>query len=349
MANPTGVILKGGHMRRREFIGLFGGLSTTIVSGAARGRGTPKRVALVSVSPTPVTQMHELSTSVYFRTFFEELRRLGYVEGKNLVVLRFTSGGQSDRIPDTAREAVAATPDVIFAFTSRMVQQLKKTTTSIPVVGYTADPISSGIVEDLSHPGENITGVATEASSEFDGKRLSLFREFAPRASRVAVLAPVSYWRTIYGDAFRDAAGRLGFTIVGKPIEDPVSQEAIEREILRIAAEHAQLLVIPDLPENNAYFRQIVELSVREKLPTLAPTRMYVTAGALMSYGADPVDLMRRAVAYVDRILKGERPGDLPIYRATRYELVINRNTAESLNLSIPPILETAADEIIGN
>jgi putative tryptophan/tyrosine transport system substrate-binding protein len=127
-------------MRRREFLGLFGGLSTTIVSGAARG-GEAKRVALVGVGSTPVTQMHEGSTNVYFRTFFEELRRLGYAEGKNLVVLRFTSGGQSERIPDTAREVVAATPDVIFAFTSRMVQQLKKTTTSIPVVGYTADPI----------------------------------------------------------------------------------------------------------------------------------------------------------------------------------------------------------------
>jgi hypothetical protein len=176
-------------MRRREFLGLFGGLSTTIVSGAARGEAL-KRVALVSVGSTPVTQMHGGSTSVYFRTFFEELRRLGYVEGKNLVILRFTSGGQSERIPDTAREVVAATPDVIFAFTSRMVQQLKTTTTSIPVVGYTADPISFGIVEDLSHPGKNITGVATEASSEFDGKRLSLFREssFPRRRSRPSLL-----------------------------------------------------------------------------------------------------------------------------------------------------------------
>jgi putative tryptophan/tyrosine transport system substrate-binding protein len=335
-------------MLRREFLGLFGGLSTTIVSGAARGEAR-KRVALVSVGSTPVTEMHEGSTSVYFRTFFEELRRLGYVEGKNLVVLRFTSGGRGERIPETAREVVAATPDVIFAFTSRMVQQLKKTTISIPVVGYTADPISFGIVgEDLSHPGKNITGVATEAGSELDSKR-SLFREFAARASRVAVLAPASYWRTVYSDTFRDAAGRLGFTIVGEPVEDPVSQEAIERTFARIAAEHADLLVIPDLPENNSYLRRIVELSIREKLPTLASTRLYVTAGALMSYGADPVDLVRRAVAYVDRILKGERPGDLPIYRASRYELIINRKTAEKLNLSIPSILETAADEIISN
>jgi putative tryptophan/tyrosine transport system substrate-binding protein len=336
-------------MRRREFLGLFGGLSATIVSATARAGETLKRVALVSVGSTPVTQMHEGSTSVYFRTFFEELRRLGYVEGKNLVVLRFTSGGQSERIPDTAREIVAAAPDVIFAFTSRMVQQLKKTTTSIPIVGYTADPISFGIVEDLSHPGKNFTGVATEASSELDGKRLSLFREFAPRASRVAVLATASYWSTVYGDTFRDAAGRLNFTIVGEPVGDPASQEAIERTFARIADEHADLLVIPDLPENNAHLRRIVELSIRENLPTVAASRLYVTAGALMSYAADPVDLVRRAAAYVDRILKGERPGDLPVYRASRYELIINRNTAEKLNLVIPPILETAADEIISN
>src|SRR5262245_10601468 len=336
-------------MRRREFLNLFGGLSTTIVSGAAHCGEAPKRLALVSPGPTPVSQMREESTSVYFRTFFEELRKLGYIEGKNVIVLRVTGGGQSERIPDTAREVVAATPDVIFAFSSRMVHQLKKTTTSIPVVGYTADPISFGIVEDLSHPGQNFTGVATEASSEFDGKRLSLFREFAPRASRAAVLAPASYWRTVYGDALRDAAGRLGFSILGEAVEEPVNQQAIERTIARVGAEHVDLLIIPDLPENNAYFQRIVELSIREKLPTLAPTRLYVTAGALMSYAADPVDLVRRAVGYVDRILKGERPGDLPIYRASRYELVINRKTAEKLNLSVPPILETAADEIIGN
>jgi putative ABC transport system substrate-binding protein len=161
-------------MRRREFLSLFGGLSTTIVSGAARGGEALKRVALAVVA-APVTQMHEGSSIVPIKTFFEELRRLGYVEGKNLVVLRFTSGGQAERIPETAREVVGATPDVIFAFSSRMVLQLKKTTTSIPIVGYTSDPISFGIVEDLSHPGQNVTGVATEAGSEFDGKRLSLF------------------------------------------------------------------------------------------------------------------------------------------------------------------------------
>jgi putative ABC transport system substrate-binding protein len=182
-------------------------------------------------------------------TFFEELRRLGYVEGKNLIVLRFTSGGQSEWIPETAREVVAAIPDVIFAFSSRMVRQLEKTTISIPIVGFTADPISFGIVEDLSHPGKNVTGVATEASSEFDGKRLSLFREFAPHASRLAVLAPASYLRTASGDALRDAAGRLGFNIVGEPVEERVTQEAIERSFARLAAERADLLLIPDLPD----------------------------------------------------------------------------------------------------
>jgi len=335
-------------MRRREFLSLLGGLSTTVVTGPARGGETPKRVALVSAA-APITQMHEGSTSVPLRTFFEELRRFGYVEGKNLIVLRFTSGGQGERIPETAREVVAAKPDLIFAFSSRMVQQLTKTTTSIPIVGYTADPISFGIVEDLSHPGMNFTGVATEASSEFDGKRLSLLREFVPGASRVAILAPGSYLRTVYGNAFRAAAGRLGFTIVGEPVEEPVTREAIEQSFARFAAEHADLLVIPDVPENILHFRRIAELSIREKLPALASARQFVTAGILMSYSADAVDLVRHAVAYVDRILKGERPGDLPVYRASRYELIINRNTAEKLNLIIPPILETAADEIISD
>ena len=333
-------------MQRREFLNLFGALSATIISGGARGGGSPKRVALV-VLAAPVTQMQEGSTNVYFRAFFEELRRLGYVEGRNLVVLRFTSGGQGERIPDVAREVVAATPDVIFAFSSRMVLQLEKETTSIPIVGYTADPISFGIVEDLSHPGKNFTGVATEASSELDGKRLSLLREIVPRASRVAILAPASFLRTIYGDAVRDAAGRLGFTVVGEPVDDPVTPEAIERSIASLAAEHADLLLIPDLPENSLYAQQIAALAVREKLPTLASSRQFVTVGALMSYAADGVDLVRRGVAYVDRILKGERPGDLPIYRASRYELIINLKTAKALGLDIPPQLPQLADEVI--
>jgi putative ABC transport system substrate-binding protein len=152
-----------------------------------------------------------------------------------------------------------------------------------------------------------------------------------------------------YGDWLRDAAGRLGFTIVGQPVEEPITQEAIERSFVRFAAERADVLIIPDISENIAYLQRIVELSIRERLPTLASSRQFVTAGALMSYAADPVDLVRRAVSYLDRILKGERPRDLPIYRATRYELIIKRKTAEKLNLSIPPVLETAADEIIGN
>jgi putative ABC transport system substrate-binding protein len=332
-------------MRRRDFLSLFAGLSVAI-SGAARGDQAPKRVALTVVA-APVSQMHEGSTLVPIRTFFEELRRLGYVEGKNLVVLRFTSGGQGERIPETAREVVAATPDVIFAFSSRMVLQLKKTTTSIPIVGYTSDPISFGIVEDLSHPDKNVTGVATEAGSEFEGKRLSLFREFAPRASRVAVLAPASFLRTIYGDWLRDAAGRLGFTIVGGPVAEPITQETLEQSFARFATEHADVLIIPDISENLAYTQRIVELSIREKLPALASNRQFVTAGALMSYAADPVDLVKRAVAYVDRILKGERPGDLPFYRASRYELIININTAKALGLDVPPQLHQIADEVI--
>ena len=333
-------------MRRRDVLRLFAGLCAMIVGGVVHGSETPKRIALVSLA-APITQMQEGSTNGFFRTFFEELRRLGYIEGKNITVLRFTSDGHGERMPTTAREVVASSPDVIFGFSSRMVRQLKTATTSIPIVGYTADPISFGIIEDLSHPGKNITGVATEASSEFDGKRLSLFKEFLPQFSRIAVLAPASYLRTAAGDALRDAVGRLGLTIVGEPVEEPVSLESIERSFAELVAVHPDLLLIPDLPENNRYLNQIVELSIRGKVPTLASTRQFVAAGALMSYAADPIDLVRRAVAYVDRILKGERPGDLPFYRASRYELIINRKTAEKLNLGIPAVLAAVADEII--
>src|SRR6516162_3433394 len=157
-------------MRRRKFLGLFGGLSATIISRAARGDAI-KLVALV-VLAAPVAEMQETSTNVYGRTFFAELRRLGYVERKNLIVLRFTSAGHVERIPDVAREVVAATPDVILAFSSRIVLQLEKETTSIPIVFVIADdPVASGIVASLSRPGGNATGL-TSLNAAVDAKRL---------------------------------------------------------------------------------------------------------------------------------------------------------------------------------
>jgi putative ABC transport system substrate-binding protein len=170
-----------------------------------------KRYRIAVISPAaPIALMTETSPNLFFREFFVELRRLGYVEGENLVVHRFSSEWHERRNPEVATAAIRSAPDVIFAFSSRMVKALKDATTAIPIVGYTADPVSFGIVASLASPGGNVTGISTEAGVEIDGKRLSLIKEIMPTASRLAVLAPVAFWMSPYGSAIRMFAGQLG-------------------------------------------------------------------------------------------------------------------------------------------
>ena len=180
-----------------------------------------------------------------------------------------------------------------------------------------------------------------------DGKRLSLFKEIVPGASRVAVLAPAAFWRNPYGSAIRTLAGQLGFVVVGRPLADPINEAEFRALFGELEREKPDVVLVPDASENNSNQRLIVELAERSRLPTIASSRQFVIAGALMSYAPDPADLVRRAAGYVDEVLRGAKPGELPFFQPTRFEMVLNLKTAKALGFDIPPAVLARADEVI--
>jgi putative ABC transport system substrate-binding protein len=342
-----------GQLKRREFITLLGGAAVwplaVYAEPAAKQGGQPRkthRIAVVSPA-SPIGLMNEASPNLFFRQLFLELRRLGYIEGGNLIVQRYSSEGNPELVPEVVAATINSAPDVIFAFSSRMVKSLKDATAVIPIVGYTADPISFGIVTNLARPGGNVTGVSTEAGAEIDGKRLSLFKEIMPGASRLAVLAPLSFLNSPYGSAIQTLAKQLGFSVVGRPLGNLIDENEFPSVFADMQKNNADAVLVPDLSENNSNLRLVIELSERARLPTIASTRQFVQAGSLMSYGPDPADLMRIAVSYIERILQGEMPGELPVQRPRKFEFILNLKTAKALGLDVPLTLQTIADEVI--
>ena len=276
-------------MRRREFLGLFGGLSATIISRAARGDAI-KLVALV-VLAAPVAEMQETSTSVYARTFFAELRRLGYVEGKNLIVLRFTSAGHVERIPDVAREVVAATPDVILAFSSRIVLQLEKETTSIPIVFVIADdPVASGIVASLSRPGGNATGL-TSLNAAVDAKRLELLKEAMPALRRVALLTSRGDPATSsIASETQNAARSRGVELEIGTVDNLDNLEGMLTAFVKAGSE---AVIVAGSPVFFPLQPRIAKWAEAARTPVISPWRELPEAGGLLSYGTSSGGLRR--------------------------------------------------------
>jgi putative tryptophan/tyrosine transport system substrate-binding protein len=239
-------------------------------------------------------------------------------------------------------------PDLILTITSRMVLNFKAATTAIPIVGLMADPVVFGIVESLAHPGGNITGISTDAGPEIWGKRLELLREAAPGTSRVGFLASRFVWESPFGVAnLRVAADRMGISLIGPPLEGALQEQEYRRVFEAILQDHADALIVSDQAENSTYRRLIVELAATSGLPTIYPYREQVEAGGLMAYAPDLSDVYGRAAGYVDQILKGAKAGEIPIYLAVKFDLVINMKAAKTIGLTIPPALLLRANEVI--
>jgi putative ABC transport system substrate-binding protein len=246
-----------------------------------------------------------------------------------------------------ARELVELQPDAIIGRSTPVIAALLRETRSVPIVFTTvSDPIGSGFVESLAHPGGNITGF-TNFEASIGGKWLGLLKEIAPRMTRTAMmfnpeLAPYAQY---YVRPF-ERAGRL-FGV--EPISASVLDDAdIEREIAALASEsNGGLIVLPDAFTTSLHRRQIIEQAARHRLPTIYPYRFIATEGGLMSYGIDVADLYRHAASYIDRILRGTKAGDLPVQQPTKFELVINLKTAKSLGLEVPLPLLIRVDEVI--
>jgi putative tryptophan/tyrosine transport system substrate-binding protein len=334
-------------MRRREFITLVSGAAATWPL-AAREQQTAKTHRIAVVHPSvSIADMSESGGNSNYAALFKELRRLGYIEGVNLVVARYSGEGQEERFSELCREIVRTKPDVIVASSSRLVLNFKPATDTVPVVGAMGDPVPVGIVANIARPGGNITGVSSEGGPEIWSKRLQVLREVVPTASKLGFLGSRQIWSQPAVDELRKAAQQLGISLLGPPMESPFTGEEYRRVLGAMAQEHVDGVIIGYQPEH-ATFRQLtVDLVRAAKLPAIFPYREHFEIGALMAYGPSGSDIYRRLAVYIDQILKGARPGDLPIYLASKFELLINLTTAKALGLNIPPSLLVRADEVI--
>jgi putative ABC transport system substrate-binding protein len=327
-------------MKRREFITMLGGAAASWSLGARAQQ--PERMRRIGVLGAGT---NDADGQARVAAFLQGLRELGWQEGRDVLIDSRWGGGGNDSIRFAASEIVRLKPDVLFVNGNRGLTALQQETRTIPIVfAGLADPVEHGFVASLARPGGNITGFANFESSLI-GKLLALIKELVPRLTRVAVVMtsgnPSFVLRT---RIFESAASELGL----QPIIMPVDGAAeIERAVAAFAGEPDGGLLLPGDAGIVVHRDLIIALAARYRLPAIYPFRVMATSGGLMSYGADVVDLSRRAAFYADRILKGEKPGELPVQLATKFELIINLKTAKALGLAVPNSMQLLADEVI--
>jgi putative ABC transport system substrate-binding protein len=274
--------------------------------------------------------------------FRQGLRDLGYVEGKNIVIEYRYAEGKLDRLSELAAELVRLKVDVIVTAAPSSTRAAKEATSTIPtVMAYDSDPVGNGFVASLAQPGGSITGLSA-LSPEISGKQLELLKEIVPRLSHVAVLQTVPRAQVL--KEMELAAGALGVKLQYLDVRGPKDIETAFREARKARADAVVVLASPILESARA---QVADFAAKDRLPTIYHVAEFVEAGGLMSYGVSFIDLYRRAATYVDKILKGAKPADLPVEQPTKFELVINLKTAKKIGLTIPPNVLARADKVI--
>jgi putative ABC transport system substrate-binding protein len=324
-------------MRRREFITLLGGMAA-IWPLAARAQ-QPERVRRIGVLQSFAKDSPEKAR---IEAFLKELQRLGWTDGRNLQI---EYRWQTSDLRKAAMELVALSPDVILVSSTPAVSAMQTATQTIPVVfTQVADPVSAGIVASLAKPGGNITGFMV-FDYEYAAKWFELLKEIAPNVIRVGAIRDPAVTASIGQLAAIQSAARLSRTEV-IPLGGQDSKD-IERTVTEFARGSNCGLIVVASPLINNNSNLIISLAARHRLPATYPWRSFVTAGGLISYGPDAIDAHRQAAGYVDRILKGERPADLPVQAPTKFDLAINLKTAKALGLEVPTTLLARADEVI--
>lgn len=332
-------------MRRRDFITWVGVLAAAPTSVLAQPARKVHRVALIATT-SPIAEL-EGPEPVHpgTRAFLRELRALGYTEGQNIVVERRTAEGQFDRYTPIARELVGLKTDVIVAAGDNShYRQIKDVTSSVPIVMLASQgPDKVGLVASLARPGGNVTGLAIEIGPEIEAKRLELLREILPRVRRVAYIATLERWDSPNAEALRQVASTFGVEIAH--VEHTPSDYT--SAFATVARQRPDAVFASFSAETFANRRAIGEFARKARLAGVFPYSEIAEAGGLMSLGMSVPDLYRRSAHYVDKILKGARPGDLPIERPTKFDLVINRKAANELGLTIPQSVWLRADRVI--
>jgi putative ABC transport system substrate-binding protein len=311
----------------------------------AQLRATQRRIAIFHPA-IPTTLLTETGGGTAWRAFFQELRRLGYVEGQNLIIERYSAEGHHERYGDIARQIVISNPDVIVTGPNPVVIAFKAVTSAIPVVAFMVDPLKAGLVASLARPGGNLTGITLDPGIELWGKRLELLKEAIPSTARAAFLAMRDGWEDSFGQALQDIGKQLGISLTAVLPQTGTPAE-MERVFAAMAQQRPDAVLLSGEGDLYANRQLIVELAEKHRLPTMYPYRDYVDAGGLMAYTVDLAELLRRLAGDVHQILDGAKPGDIPIYQPTKFELLLNRKTATALGLVLPSTLLSRADEMI--
>jgi putative ABC transport system substrate-binding protein len=312
-------------------------LATVSFAGAQQPTKVPRIGFLFAVPPSVVAARTE--------AFRQGLRELGYVEGKNIVIEWRFAEGELDRLPALARELVRLKVDVIVTGGPPATRSVKQATATIPIVmGFDDDPVGSGFVSSLARPAGNITGLSTLAP-EISGKQLELLKEIVPKLTRVAYLGDVT--RPGTAQSLREinlAADAVRVQLQYLEVRGPKDLETAFRAANKESADALLVLLSPIL---NSQRRQVIDLAVKNRLPTIYPASEFVEDGGLMFYGPSLTDSFRRAATYVDKILKGTKPADLPVEQPKKFEFIINLKAAKQIGLTIPPNVLARADRVI--
>ena len=307
------------------------------VAQAQQPAGIP-RIGILGVSSSS-------SESARLEAFRRRLRELGYIEGKSLIIEYRFAEGKLDRLPDLAAELVQLKVDVIVATSGTATLAAKKAGVTIPIVfGVANDPVGQGLVSSLARPGGNITGLSNIAL-DLDGKRLELLKETFPKVTRVAFLwqsgGPMA--NLVLTD-MEAAAKAFGVKLLSLPVR---SLDDFEGAFARAKKERAQALITQPSPVITAQQRQVLDFAAKNRLPAMYPGSAFVEAGGLMSYAPNNADLFRRAADYVDKILKGTKPADIPVEQPKKFEFLVNLKTAKQIGVTIPPNVLARADRVI--
>ena len=322
-------------MRRRVFIA---GTAALLVSPRRLcAQGTPRRVGYLDSAPLYLPN---------FKVWQDSMRDHGWIDGKNLIIDYRSAENHAERLAPLANELVALKPDVLFGGGTQVALALKSATASIPIVFLVGDPVRLGLVQSLSHPGGNATGLTALVPGNIISKGIEILLEMVPAASKIAILVnpdnPIH--RLQVAEELPETAQKLGVTF---SVLEATTVEELDIAFASAAAQHADAIIpfADQLTVNNV--TRVTALAAEHRLPAIATFRQFTTNGGLVSYGTDIADLLRRAGDYVDKILKGTKPADLPVEQPTKFDLVINLKTAKALGLTVPPTLLARADEVV--
>jgi putative tryptophan/tyrosine transport system substrate-binding protein len=323
-------------VKRREFIGLVGGAAAwPLTASAQQAEGKLVTIGVLAIEPWPSID-----------AFRNALNALGYIEGKNVRFVYRYAKGDNERLPEPANELVGLNVDVIFTWRTDAVLAAKQATATIPIVmGVIGDPVGSGIVTGLARPGGNITGCALRVA-ELEAKRLQLLKEVVPGLSRVAILLnPTNRYMPLALESARKGAQVLHLSLAVYEVYDTITLDAA---FVTLTKDRPDAFLVPADTFLVSQRSRVAQFAIENKLPSIYTFREYIEAGGLIAYAPNYPDLFRRAASYVDKILKGAKPGELPIERPNTSQLFFNLKTARALGLTVPPKLLAIADEVIG-